>query len=83
MTNMEANIPCPHCRKSFCVPFNRISPGGICVCPDCGASVKFAGQDASKVQQVIDQLTRQVENVSVKVTVKTSVRRPWWKLWGG
>ena len=78
---MEANITCPHCHKVFSVPLRQIRPGNARVCPNCSATVKFAGQDAAKVQEAVDQLTRQVGNASVKVTVKTRVRRPWWKFW--
>jgi hypothetical protein len=78
---MELNIPCPHCHKSFAVRFDEIGPDKARSCPNCGAAIRFAGQDLSKVQQTIDQLTNQVGDASVKVSVKTRVRRPWWKFW--
>ena len=81
MSTMEAKIPCPHCQTGFQVPLEQLRPGNSRLCPNCGTTVKFAGQDASKVQQAIDQLSHQLGNASVKVTVKTQVRRAWWKFW--
>lgn len=81
MNPMEANIPCPHCHKTFQIQLDQIRPGNGRPCPHCGTTLKFAGTDASKVQQAIEQLTHQVGNASVKVTIKTKVRRPWWKFW--
>jgi hypothetical protein len=57
MTTIEANIPCPQCRKSFSVPLDDIGPGKSRPCPNCGATIRFGGQDPGKVQQAIDQLT--------------------------
>jgi hypothetical protein len=79
---MDATIPCPKCHESFTVPLVDISPGKTASCPSCGNQITFAGQDAAKVQNVIDQLVSQVGAGSVKVTVKAKVRRPWWKVWG-
>jgi uncharacterized paraquat-inducible protein A len=52
---LDANIYCPGCHKSISVPLGEIGPGKSKPCPNCGAIIKFAGADASKVQQVIDQ----------------------------
>ena len=81
MTMLDANIHCPSCHKSISVPLSEIGPGKSNPCPNCGTIIKFAGADASKVQQVIDQLGTQSGNVSVKVTVKTKQNRPWWRFW--
>ena len=43
--------------------------------------IRFAGADASKVQEVIDQLGGQIGSGSIKVTVKTKQKRPWWRFW--
>ena len=81
MATMEANIPCPHCHKRVPVRFDQIGPGKILLCPNCSATIRFSGQDLSQVQQAIAQLTGQLGNASVKVNVKTRLRRPWWKFW--
>jgi len=78
---MEANIACPHCKKNFSVRFDEIGPGKARSCPNCGATIRFAGQDLGNVQQMIDQLSNAAGNTSVKVNVKVRVRRPWWKFW--
>lgn len=43
--------------------------------------IKFAGADAGKVQQIIDQLGAQGAGVSIKVKVRTKQKRPWWRFW--
>lgn len=82
MTTMEANIPCARCHKSFTVPLGELRPGNRRACPHCGASITFSGQDASKVQQAVEQMTHQVGNAAVQVTVTTKPSRPWWQFWG-
>jgi hypothetical protein len=75
MTDAVANIPCPKCRKSFAVPLTEISP-------NCATVINFGGQDAAKVQHALDQLASQLGNASIKISVKTKARNPWWKFWG-
>jgi hypothetical protein len=82
MTQLEASVPCPHCHTKFPVPLQDMAPGKSKTCPHCGTIMRFAGQDASKVQQVMDQLGDKLTNASIKVTIKTKQRRPWWKFWG-
>jgi len=76
---MDVSIPCPHCHQAFAVPLAEIAPGASRPCPACGAQIKFSGSDASKVQGVIDQLSR-VPGVKVNVTVRQK-SKPWWKFW--
>jgi hypothetical protein len=78
---MEANIPCPHCHKSFSAQFEEIGPGKAHACPNCGATIKFEGQDLRKVQQSIDQLTKELGDAQVKVNFKVHEPRPRWKFW--
>ena len=78
---MEADIPCPHCHKRIAVQFEHIVPGNALACPNCGATIRFSGQDLNRLQETIAQLTRDVGDASVKVTVRTQRRRPWWKFW--
>ena len=77
---MNITIPCPRCRKSFSVSLHEIGPGASRPCPECGAQIKFAGQDASKVESIIEQLSS-VPGVKVNVKVRER-RKPWWKFWG-
>jgi transposase len=76
---MDVKIPCPHCHKTFSVPLAQIAPGASRPCPECGAQIKFAGSDASKVQSILDQLGN-VPGVKVNVTVRQK-SKPWWKFW--
>jgi len=39
----------------------------------------FAGQDASKIEERVNQLGTQFSGVSVKVKIEK--KRPWWKFW--
>lgn len=83
MPALEANIPCPHCHKTFSVLLTEIGPGKTKPCPNCGSVVRFAGQDATNVQHAIDQLKTQLggSNVKINVNVRTKTKRPWWKFW--
>jgi hypothetical protein len=81
MSELQADIPCPHCRRSFSVPLAEMGPGRSRSCPNCGAAIRFAGDDAGKVQQAVDQLRRQFGDAAVEVKVKTRERHPWWKFW--
>jgi hypothetical protein len=74
---MQANIRCPKCHYAFSVAFADMSPGKTATCLNCGEQITFAGQDAAKVQQAIDQLTRELGENAAKVTVKTKSKRPW------
>ena len=78
---MEVNIPCSICKKSFSVRFDEIGPGKAHACPNCGATIKFEGQDLRKVQESIDQLTKELGDAQVKVNFKVREPRPKWQLW--
>jgi hypothetical protein len=80
MPMIEASISCPKCRKGLSIPLAQMAPGSSYPCPNCGEVLTFAGQDASKIQDIIDQLGKQLPGVSVEVKVET--KRPWWKFWG-
>jgi hypothetical protein len=77
----DAKVPCPKCGTSLAVPLAEIAPGAGKLCPNCGATIKFTGQDASKIQSIIEQLETQIPGARINVTVKTKNRRPWWKFW--
>lgn len=81
MTAIEADIPCPRCRKSSKVPLSEIGPGKSRSCPACGAQIVFSGQDGSGIQRALDQLGSTLGGANIKVTAKTKTRRSWWKLW--
>lgn len=81
MTTIEVAVPCPHCRQKHQVPLAEIGQGKSHPCPNCGTIIAFAGPDGGGIQRALDQLGSQLGGGAVKVTVKTRVRRPWWKLW--
>jgi len=76
---MKVQIACPSCRKSFLVVLADMVPGASRPCPNCGARIKFAGTDASKMQDIIGKLGS-VPGVKVNVTVRQK-SRPWWRFW--
>ena len=63
------------------MPLDEISPGRNASCRACGELITFAGQDAAKIQEALEQLTGMLGSSSVKVTVKTKTCRPWWRVW--
>jgi hypothetical protein len=79
----DATFPCPKCGKVLSVPLAEIAPGASKPCPHCGTAIKFAGQDASKIQRIVEQIEGEVPGARVKVTVRTQTerRRPWWRFW--
>lgn len=80
MTTLEVPLACPQCGTSLSIPLAEMTPGHSRPCTKCGNVITFAGQDASKIQEIIDQLGSQMPGVSVEVKVET--KRPWWKFWG-
>jgi len=58
---------------------SEISPGQSRPCTSCGEIITFAGEDASQVQSLVDQLGSQYSNISVEVKFETN--RPWWTFW--
>ena len=79
MSKLEASIPCPKCGKSLSIPIAHMAPGSSYPCPSCGNVLTFAGQDASKIQEMVDALGSQFPGVSVAMKVRT--KRPGRKFW--
>jgi hypothetical protein len=50
MSELETSLRCPHCQRDFDLPLAALVPGSNRACPHCGTSIRFAGQDGSKVQ---------------------------------
>jgi len=77
---MDVTLHCPRCRRALVVALAEMVPGGTRTCTACGAAIRFAGADASRVQSLIDQAGA-LPQARIKVTVRQKVR-PWWKFWG-
>ena len=77
---VECDLVCPGCGHSMAVPLADMTPGRSRTCPRCGHLVTFAGQDAGRIQQVLDALG-DVDGVDVQVKVEVKPARPWWKFW--
>jgi len=79
MSMLNASISCPKCRNTLSIPLAQMAPGNRYPCKNCGEVMTFAGQDASKIEEIVNQLGTQFSGVSVKVKIEK--KRPWWKFW--
>jgi uncharacterized Zn finger protein len=80
MSAIETNIACPKCKQPLAISLAEMTPNHTTVCHSCGTAIKFSGQDASKVQNIINQLEASGAKINIKVNVKS--KRPWWRFWG-
>jgi len=62
--DLSADITCPSCEKQFEVKLRDMRPGNSASCPHCDASIKFEGDDASNVQNAVDDLEREFKRLS-------------------
>jgi len=76
VTNIDVDIPCPHCLTRFKMSLEDLRPGEGRPCPNCGSAITFAGADGSKVQRTLDELSEQTPGIStkVKITIKKKPR---------
>jgi len=49
---------------------SEMSPGKSRKCPNCGAIIKFTGDDLSKVQKSFDNLKDQIKNLNKNLNIK-------------
>lgn len=75
MTNIEVEMPCPHCRQKFPLPLEEMRAGEDRACPHCGATITFSGADGSKIQKALDELKDQAAGISTKVKINIKKRR--------
>ena len=75
MTNIDVDIPCPHCRTKFKLSLEDLRPGEGRPCPQCGSTITLGGADGSKVQKALDELSEQAPVISTKVKI-TVKKRP-------
>lgn len=67
---LEANLTCPGCKKSFKQKLSEMSPGKSRKCPNCDVIIKFSGDDMAKVQKSIDSLERELKSLNKKFEIK-------------
>lgn len=62
MRDLEANVKCPNCGKPIRVKVREMVPGRSRACPhQCGATIRFTGDDGRKVQKALDDLERTIQ----------------------
>ena len=74
MTNVDVEIPCPHCRAKFKLSLEDLRPGEGRPCPNCGAAITLAGAGGSKVQKALDELNDQAAGVTTKMKINIKKR---------
>jgi hypothetical protein len=70
MANIQVDIPCPKCRRTFKLSLEDLRPGEGRPCENCGTLITFKGADGSKVQRALAELNDQPAGVSTKVRVQ-------------
>lgn len=58
MNKLEADLPCPNCRRKFRQRIEDMVPGRTRRCPFCAIEIKFTGDDGRKAQRALDDLER-------------------------
>ena len=61
---LEADLPCPGCKKKFKQKLSEMSPGKSKKCPHCSATIKFTGDDMRKLQKSIDDFDRYLKSLN-------------------
>jgi hypothetical protein len=60
MKPFEVEVPCPGCGRKFKERMANMKPGNVKTCPSCRQSIRYTGDDASKVER---ELKRSVEKL--------------------
>ena len=68
--DIELDIACPSCQKKFKEKAKNIRPGNSKVCPHCRKTIKYQGDDVSKIQKSLDDFERSVKNLNKMFTIK-------------
>lgn len=65
---LEIDITCPSCNCKFKQQASNMKPGNTCVCPKCGQTIEFTGDDLSKIEKdinkSIDDLTKSFNDIA-------------------
>ncbi len=67
---LKVNPKCPRCHEKMTVALGEIAPGRTTQCPFCGATIRFSGDDGSKVQRAVDDLEQKVRDLNLKIRLK-------------
>ena len=58
LNKLEVDVPCPGCKIKFKQRLEDMKPGRTRICPGCGKTIEFTGDDASGIQKQLDDVAR-------------------------
>lgn len=68
--DIELDIPCPSCQKKFKEKARNIKAGNSKICPHCKKTIKYEGDDLSKIQKSLDDFERSLKKLSKTLNIK-------------
>jgi rRNA maturation endonuclease Nob1 len=63
MKKIETSIACPKCKRNFKVKIADMHPGNSKICPSCGSSIEFTGDDCRKTQKAFDDFEKDLKKM--------------------
>jgi transcription initiation factor IIE alpha subunit len=64
---LEFDLECPNCKRKMAQKVEAMRPGSSTRCPGCGAEIRFSGDDGRRAQKALDDLTKSLKNLSIKL----------------
>jgi transcription initiation factor IIE alpha subunit len=64
---LEFDLECPNCKRKMAQKVEAMRPGASRRCPSCGAEITFSGDDGRKAQKALDDLTKSLKSLSIKL----------------
>ena len=64
---LDADIPCPKCKRAMKVKLADMRGGRSRRCSFCGSEVAFKGDGGPKAQKAIDDFTKSLKNLNLKI----------------
>lgn len=67
--NLDFDLTCPKCNKSFRQKLKDTSPGKSRECPYCGTNIAFEGDDMNKTEKKLENAIKQFDR-DIKINLK-------------
>ncbi len=69
--NLNVKIPCPKCKAKFAERMSNIHSGGKKICPSCGVTINYTGDDCRKLLRQLDGLQQKARGLGLDLKVET------------
>lgn len=64
---LDADTPCPKCKKTMKVKLAEMRNGRSRKCAYCGAEIVFKGEGGPNAQKAIDDFTKSIKKLNMKI----------------